>query len=180
MNKRLGFSLLLVTVFFVSGCGGVSRTTVKGKVTVAGKGPLTGGNITFVLASNEKIYGGGIINADGTYEVVTAPIGECIVLIDNSHLNTAGKTSAIPTVPVGPSIPGVPGKPGSSPGVSKAPKDTESKMGSSPSGIDAPGGTNPGKQTYMKIDELFSKLGSSPLKSTVTNGKATPSDFEVK
>lgn len=169
MKKLLGLTMLLGAVLLTSGCGGSNaRTAVKGKVTVAGKGPLTGGNITFALASDEKVNGGGIINADGTYEVLTAPIGECKVLIDNSHLNTAAKTKGMP------GIPGVGG------GVSKAPKDSEGKMGSAPKGIDAPMGSGPGKLTYMKIDDQFSKFASTPLKSTVSSGTATPADFDVK
>ena len=175
MKKLLGLSMLLGMVLLASGCGGNNaRTVVKGKVTVAGKGPLTGGNITFALASDEKINGGGVINADGTYEVLTAPIGECKVLIDNSHLNTAAKSKGMPVVPGGP---GMPGKTG---GVSKAPKDTEEKMSSAPKGIDAPPGSGPGKLTYMKIDDQFSKFASTPLKSTVSSGSANPANFDVK
>jgi hypothetical protein len=171
MKKKLGLSILLVAVLLTSGCGGNSRTTIKGKVTVAGKGPLTGGNITFVLASNQAVNGGGVINADGSYEVVTAPLGECKVLIDNSHLNTAAKNKGMPMVP---------GTPGTG-GVSKAPKDTESKMTTPPKGLkDAPPGVGAGKLNYMKIDDQFSKFESTPLKSTVGSGSATPADFEVK
>jgi hypothetical protein len=32
----------------------------------------------------------------------------------------------------------------------------------------------------MKIDDQFSKFESTPLKSTVRSGSATPADFEVK
>ena len=171
MKKILGLTLLVAGLLLAGGCGGPARTTVKGKVTVAGKGPLPGGNITFALASDEKINGGGLINADGSYEVVTAPIGECKVLIDNSHLDTASKTKGLPVVPGGPGMPG---------GTSKAPKDTEGKMGSAPTGVDATPGSGPGKLSYIRIDSSYSKFSSTPLKSTVTNGKATPSDFEVK
>lgn len=75
------FSLLAVV-----GCGGDPRAIVSGKVTVAGKGPLTGGTITFQATDNDKRVGLGTIDPDGSYRVIGAPIGDCKVVIDNSDM----------------------------------------------------------------------------------------------
>ena len=41
-----------------------------------------------------------LIKADGTYEVPDAPVGECKVVIDNSHLDPSSKKSG--TMPMAP------------------------------------------------------------------------------
>ena len=56
MNRSMLLVLLLGTVSWM-GCGGgapYSGTVIKGKVTVAGKGLLTGGTIQFVSVADSK------------------------------------------------------------------------------------------------------------------------------
>ena len=89
MNRSMLLVLLLGTVSWM-GCGGgapYSGTVIKGKVTVAGKGLLTGGTIQFVSVADSKAMSGGQIKPDGTYELADVPLGDCKVVIDNSHLN---------------------------------------------------------------------------------------------
>lgn len=149
------------------GCGSYGRTTVKGKVTVGGKGPLTGGAIQFVLVADPNVSGGGQILADGTYEVINAPIGECKVLVDNAHLGGAKSTG-----PVAPTVGGGPSRP---------PADSGKKMSEPPKGVEAlPGTAGTGGVKYIRIDPAYADKEKTPLKSTVSSGAASPSDFDVK
>lgn len=165
--QQIGRLLVLLTLISLVGCGGgQARTTITGKVTVNGKGPLTGGSIQFVLASDPKVIGAGQIKADGAYEVVDAPIGDCKVIIDNEYLSGRPKSNA-PMVP----------------GMARGPSaETGKKMSGPPSGLEAPN-TGPATMAgakYIRIDGNYSSVESTPLKSSVARGTATPSDFDVK
>jgi hypothetical protein len=69
---------------------------VTGKVTLPGGKPLTGGNITFTPVGGKGNAGSGQINADGTYQAVNVPLGECKVSIDNSTLKGAVEGKEMP------------------------------------------------------------------------------------
>jgi hypothetical protein len=103
---------VLIAALTALGCGGGDkRVALSGKVTVGGKGPLTGGNIRFVSTADPNRVGGGLIKADGTYEVTDAPVGACKVVIDNTHLDpNAVKAVNLPGMG-GPGMKGVPGAP---------------------------------------------------------------------
>lgn len=171
MTHLIRLSLLALAVITVSGCGGKpARTIVKGKVTVAGKGPLTGGAIQFVLASDAKVIGGGQIKADGSYEITEAPVGECKVVIDNTYMDTATASKGLPTT-----------GPGFGMGAGGGPKDMSAKTSAPPKGLDVPGGTmSVGTPRYIRIDPSFTKADSTPLKTVVTKSGANPADFDVK
>lgn len=148
----------VVVLLAFSGCSSApAQGQVKGKVTVAGKGPLTGGTIYFVSTSDSKLTGSGPIKSDGSYDVGNAPVGQCKVTISNESLKNAPGV-AIPTA----------AGPGSS------------KMGGPPSGLSIPGemGTMDSPK-YMPIDPAFSKAESTTLSATIKKG-SNSLDFEVK
>lgn len=147
--------LSLFAVVGLLGCGGGGgssgpKATVKGKVTVGGKGPLTGGTIQFIPASGN--FGSGIIKPDGTYTVGDAPVGECKVVVDNKNLKVAagnGKGA---------------GKMGTAPkGAIVTPEM---------SGSDAKG-------TFVSIDAEYTKAETTKLKATLKAGDNSV-DFDVK
>jgi hypothetical protein len=166
MNIRVKQFLVVVALVSLVGCSGEpARATVQGKVELTGKGPLPGGKITFALASNPEINAGGVIQADGTYEVINAPVGECKVIISNQHLGNS----------MGRGMPMVPGRPGGMRG------DVQARLSSPPAGVELPPNNRPAeKMRYVRIAEEFSRADSTPLRSTVTRSSATPSDFQVK
>jgi hypothetical protein len=96
-NHLLRFLGLAAALGLVVGCGSKGKSgnenvaTVTGKVTIAGKGPLPGGQITF-WGGKESATGS--IKSDGNYEDQNVPQGECKVSIDNTALKTAGATGA--------------------------------------------------------------------------------------
>jgi len=171
MNCRiplLGLLVILATV----GCGS-QRTVVEGKVTVAGKGPLTGGTIQFVLAADPKMIAAGQIRGDGNYEVIDAPVGECKVVVDNLHLKVGGSMPGM-----GP--PGRPGMPGS--GSAGPPRDSKQATGT-PEGV--PVDPEMGKTSasvgvkYVPIDPNNADPTTTTLKANVS-GSSHPIDFEVQ
>ncbi len=166
MNRSMLLVLLLGTVGWM-GCGGgapYSGTAIKGKIAVAGKGPLTGGTIQFVSVADSKAMSGGQIKPDGTYELADVPLGECKVVIDNSHLNPNKGSAAVRT-------PGM--------GGGKAPAAATAKMGAAPAGLQIPtAGSNPADAKFVAIDSSFASVDGTPLRhKVVPNGTA---DFEVK
>jgi hypothetical protein len=166
MNRAM-FFVLLTGIIGWTGCGGgapYTGTSIKGKVTVAGKGPLTGGTIQFVSVADSKAVAGGQIKSDGTYEIADVPLGNCKVLIDNSHLNPNKGSAAVRTPAMG---------------GGKAPAAATAKMGAAPSGLQIPtAGSNPADSKFIAIDSSFSTAGGTPLTHNVqANGTA---DFEVK
>lgn len=166
MNRVMVF-LLLTGIAGWTGCGGGSPyagTSIKGKVTVAGKGPLTGGTIQFISVADSKAVSGGQIKSDGTYEIADVPLGNCKVLIDNSHLNPNKGSSAVRT-------PGM--------GGGKAPAAASAKMGAAPAGLQVPtAGANPADAKFIGIDSSFASVDGTPLRhNVISNGTA---DFEVK
>jgi hypothetical protein len=175
----------LVLAAAVAGCGGEKRVAVSGKVTVGGK-PLTGGSIRFVSVADPNRSGGGQIKADGTYEVPDAPVGECKVTIDNSHLDpAANKTSGLPGMMgkggAGPGMKGMPAGPGMATGPKEADK---AKMGTGPKEADVASDMNAGKaehaaEKFIKLDPSFAKVESTPLTFTVEKGPNTK-DFDIK
>ena len=186
--RALGVVLLATGLLALAGCGGgkVGRASVSGKVTVAGKGPLTGGSITFVLISNENEVGGGNIKSDGTYEAVDVPVGECKVIVSNAHLNLSksgmgggmpggGMTGAGPGT--GKGMTGMGGPPAGGP-------QTADKMGNAPKGAEVDGKMGEGKDTgtpkYMKIDPTYEDAGTTTLRHTVNRGENPNSNFDVK
>ena len=172
---------MLAGMIALAGCGGSDgRGTVTGKVTVAGKGPLTGGSIQFISVADASLYGGGQIRPDGTYEVVDAPLGECKVVIDNKHLQVGGNT-------MGPKVPGGMGggmpTTGMGPKTGKAPAEASKQMNAAPKCVEVPSEMGKDSTTtgakYIKIDPNYAAAGSTTLKATVNRGTNT-ADFEVK
>jgi hypothetical protein len=199
--KTLVRSFILVAAAAVAGCGDKdARAPVSGKVTVAGKGPLAGGSIRFVSAADPNRSSSGQIKSDGTYMVPDAPVGECKVVIDNSHLDPNGSKGSAPPGAMGkgggmkgmpgagPGAGGMPGAGGSpSAGPAGAPKaDDKAKMGSAPKGAGAevPNEMNDGRaehsaEKFVKIDGAFTKPETTTLTFTVVKGENTK-DFDVK
>jgi hypothetical protein len=80
--------VFIVGLVGLMGCG--SRTaTVSGKITLPSGKPLPGGQITFQSISKPDIKATGEFSADGVYTLEHVPTGECIVLINNTHLKNA-------------------------------------------------------------------------------------------
>ncbi len=176
--RTLGVVLLATGLLALAGCGGggkAGRASVSGKVTVAGKGPLTGGTITFVLISNESEVGGGNIKSDGTYDAVDVPVGECKVIVSNAHLNLSKSGMG---GGMGGGMPGMGG-----PAVGGAPK-TGDKMGSAPKGAEVDAKMGEGKDTgtpkYMKMDPAYEAAGTTTLRHTVNKGENTNANFDLK
>ena len=194
---RLPSHLALVAVLLVAvvGCPNKDeRSSISGKVTVAGKGPLTGGGIQFVSVEYPNRVGSAVISGDGTYTVVDAPLGECKVVIDTTMFdpNALKGKEGLGTVGSGPGVPpgGNPGKtgaggpgPGSKtvPGVKGPPPKKEPEK---PKGIDLSPefGTSTKNTTplkFVKIEDGLNKAESTPLRATIERGQNTK-DFEVK
>lgn len=153
------FVYLVLVALAGCGSGDVPRTKVSGKVTHAGKGPLPGGTIQFVLASNPNYAGGAQIDPDGKYTVHDAPVGECKVLVDNLYLKPGGGAP-----------PMLPGKtPAKKPNKKiEVPKEVEKTPG---------GDANPGK--YVVLEGTYASAESTPLKVTLSSG-SNEKDFDVK
>lgn len=186
MMRLLGLSFL--TVALVSaGCSSKPATAiVKGKVTVGGKSPLTGGSITFELASDPKLVGSGVIKADGSYEVTEAPVGECRVRIDNQNLNPGARNNNLPGAGMGPGMgmPGMKGAVGKGPGFGKSKDVGKAGAGGPPKGLEVGGemnaeGSSSAGAKYMKIDPSYG-TEQSTLKATVKKGTNEGVDFDVK
>jgi hypothetical protein len=184
---RAVVSVALLIAFV--GCGKTDkRAPVSGKVTVVGKAALTGGNIQFISASDPNRIGAGLIKADGTYEVFDAPVGECKVVIDNTHLDSSAKKSNAPGMATGPGggMPGggMKGMPGGG-APQSAPKEADkAKMAGGPKGAEVANEMNQGKtehaaEKFLKIDGAYSKPETTSLKADIKNG-ANTLDFEVK
>ena len=184
--RALGLVLLATGLLALAGCGGgkAGRASVSGKVTVAGKGPLTGGTITFVLISNESEVGGGNIKSDGTYDAVDVPVGECKVIVSNAHLNLSksGMGGGIPGGGMpggGKGMPGMGGPPAGGGGAK-----TADKMANAPKGAAVDGKMGEGKDTgtpkYMKMDPAYEAAGTTTLRHTVNKGENTNANFDLK
>lgn len=177
------FSLVAVLV----GCGSDRRASVSGKVTVSGKGPLPGGSIQFISASEPNRFGGGLIRPDGTYEVLDAPVGPCKVVIDNSHLDpNRTKASGLPGMP-GPGMkppgPGIPGPGMPPPGIGQPPKEVLTKAGGIPKGVDIPSEMGVKSETsgqkYVRIDPAYTAVETTPLTFEVQPG-SNSGNFDIK
>lgn len=185
IGRRLAPALALIALSALVGCGGRSTTTVTGKVTVKGKDPLPGGNITFILESDPSVVGGGVIKSDGTFEVLNAPVGVCKVVIDNTNLNASAKSSGMPGAGPG-SMPGMMGapKPPAAAGAGAPPKAAQERMGGPPKGADVPGEMGAekdnGVKKYVKIDPTYTKPESTSLRHTVAAGENKGVSFDVK
>ncbi len=188
--RVLGVALLATGLVALAGCGGkVARASVSGKVTVNGKGPLTGGTITFVLISNENEVGGGNIKSDGTYEAVDVPVGECKVIVSNAHLNPSksGMGGGMPGGGMtgggmpggGKGMPGMGGPPAGGGGAK-----TADKMANAPKGAEIDGKMGDSKDTgtpkYMKIDPAYEAAGTTTLRHTVNKGENPNANFDLK
>ena len=178
----------LLALLALAGCGdsGVPpRGQVAGKITVAGKGPLTGGALRFELLADPKVFGSGQVTAEGAYECLDAPVGECRVVVENQYLQVGGSMPG--KLPGGGSMPGMPGMGGmtgaGAPGSGRPPADASKKMNSAPKGAEMPAemGATAGSvgAKYLKIDAKYASPTESPVKFTVTRGK-NAFDFEVK
>lgn len=184
MNRILS----LPTAFLLAaltGCGGDKRADVSGKVTVAGKGPLTGGTITFISAADAKRAASGVIAADGSYRVAEVPVGECRVTVDNSQFDSSSrKAGGMPGMgPPGSGMPGMKGMPGGgAPGAKGPSADAKAKMGAAPNGVgntSEMGSAETANAKYVKIDHAYATPEATPLKATVGTG-SNAIDFEVK
>lgn len=181
----------LVLLFVAVGCSRDGRVQVKGTITVAGKGPLPGGTIQFVSVADPTRIGTGQIRHDGTYEVPDAPVGECKVVIDNAHLDTASGMKSNPTgMKAGPPMgmkgaPGMPsGPPGGGPMGKGPPADATKKMSGPPKEAEIPGDMSATQEDskarkYVKLDSSYTKTETTPLKADVKTNSTT-FDFEVK
>jgi len=96
---RLAMICTTLTVIGCSGGGSGKTAVVSGKVTVAGKDALPGGDIIFTPVADPGKTLKGAIAADGTYKLPGVPYGELKVAVENSHLKslppTAGGTAAM-------------------------------------------------------------------------------------
>jgi hypothetical protein len=156
----------LAAVLVLVGCNFTpARAVVKGKVTVGGKAPLTGGTIQFVSVSHPNVVGGGTIQADGTYQVADAPVGECKVVIDNDHLNLKKKSN----------IPVAPGQVASK----GPPEDATKKTGTPPKVGEGTTGKADAGFKYIAINADYRSVEKTPLKTTVASGGSS-TDFDVK
>ncbi len=73
--------LVLVPVLLLVGCSAKEAAhKVKGKV-IYNNEPLTGGSVTFVSTADKLQRSTTLINADGTYEMPSAPVGEVKIAI---------------------------------------------------------------------------------------------------
>jgi hypothetical protein len=152
--KSVWLCMSFVAIATLLGCSPAPTTgQVSGKVTVAGKGPLTGGTIFFVSAADSKKAGSGTINADGSYDVPNAPLGECKVTIDNLALKSAAGGAPPPGV--------------------------GAQAGGVPKGLDISGMGAMGKTAYIPIDPSFAKSETTTLTATIGKGTNTK-DLEVK
>ncbi len=191
MKLSIRMALLAPLLALLAGCGGGDkRATVSGKVTVAGKAGLSGGIIRFISAENPNRIGGGTIKPDGTYEVTDAPVGECKVIIDNTHLDPSANKSSAPGMPgTGGGMPGMKGMPGGKqfggPGAG-GPKDADKeKMTGAPKGVEIAGEMGMGKtdhagEKYVRIDGAYSKMDTTTLKATINDNGPNTLNFEVK
>jgi hypothetical protein len=94
------FVVICATVILIGCSADVGKTgNISGKVTVAGKGPLTGGNITFTPATAPDKAVSAPIGGDGTYKTSAVPYGELKVSVDNLFLKSmppvAGGTASM-------------------------------------------------------------------------------------
>src|SRR5579883_1091389 len=184
--RRLSVLLFGVLALTAAGCGGKREvTTVSGKVTVAGKNPLPGGNITFYLISDPNQAGGSVINSDGTFEVVNAPVGECKVVVDNTNLDTSkpvmmmGGGMAKANANMG--APGMASK-AAPPGQSASSKE-KMKQASAKAAELAPemsAAKDTGTKKYVPIDPAFTKVETTTLRYTVNKGGDSNVTFDVK
>lgn len=68
-KSMLGVAVLSISVAGLVGCGGPSKSTVKGKITYEGK-PVDGGQISFSPTGGEEAAPTTTdVNSDGTYEL---------------------------------------------------------------------------------------------------------------
>ena len=104
-------SVSLLPFVLLAGCGSGSGvadlkgSNVSGKITVAGKGPLSGGTIRFVSATAPDKVITASIGAEGTYQVMGVAPGEYKVSIDNSALQSTTAAGGAPGMPVPKYIP---------------------------------------------------------------------------
>ncbi|HEX4606894.1 MAG TPA: hypothetical protein VH092_01690 [Urbifossiella sp.] len=167
LTVRIGSLIVLLAV---AGCGSSKppRAPVTGKVTVAGKAPLTGGAIRFEWVGDPTEVGSGIIDPTGAYEVSDAPVGECKVIIENAYLQAGAGGGG-----------GIMEK-----GIPQAAKQKVPPMKSTapPKDADMPpemATQSKGAPKYMRIDSSYSAAGTTPLKATVARG-TNSFDFDVK
>ncbi|MSR31396.1 MAG: hypothetical protein EXR99_07820 [Gemmataceae bacterium] len=158
------FPLLLMASMVIAGCASPKEDPprVAGKISVKEKGPLTGGTIQLVPLKGQ--HGAGIIRADGSYEVLDAPLGECKVVINNEALLRAGGSFITPSEKDGRGPGGL--KPGENPGLEKELART---------GL----GEKVGGEKYIPIDAAYASHETTPLRALIQPG-ANRLDFEVK
>ena len=176
--RSLAVLLFLPLAVVALGCGGGKHpaASVSGKVTVAGKTPLPGENITFALVADPTLVSETVIKSDGTFEAADVPVGECKVVIDNTNLDLSKKAATMP------GMPGMPGK--GPPGAGGPPPNVKGKMGDAPKGADVDPTMNAdkdaGAKKYVKIDPAFTKMESTTLRHTVVAGDSKNVNFDVK
>lgn len=142
------FLFAVTLTAFILGCqSGNSNTpsSVRGKVTYKGA-PVTAGTITF-YPKDGGMYPHNI-NADGTYEMTSLPVGEMIVTIETETANTNTK---MPTY--GPRGKG--GKGGKNP-----------MIGPTPEGAPPP----QAQGAYVKIPSKYAEKETSGLTVTLQRG----------
>jgi len=186
------FALGLAVLFALTGCNSDRRAPVSGKITVSGKGPLPGGNIRFVSVADPNRVGGALIKPDGTYEVPDAPLGECKVVVDNTHLDPNANKGTAPGTPgtggmpgAGPGMPGMKGAPAPPSIGGSGPKAADkAKMNSAAKGAEVTSEMSQGKadlsgQKYVKLEAGYAKAETTTLKADIKSG-ANTYDFDVK
>ena len=91
MRHTIRLATLAIALVVLVGCGvGTNRkpATVSGNVSLAGKGAVTGGNITFTPTSAPDKARTGAIKGDGTYSITDVARGECKVSVETASLKT--------------------------------------------------------------------------------------------
>lgn len=95
--------LTFVAILAAVGCGDSEpklgpTATVTGKVMLSGK-PLPGGRVSFQSATASNRIGSGDIKADGSYEAIGVPQGECKISVDNNFLKPKLNPTSADTPP---------------------------------------------------------------------------------
>jgi hypothetical protein len=141
---------LAVLILCQAGClKSTARTTVSGKVTFQGK-PVPAGTVSFF--ATDKRTSLAVINADGTYSMGDAPVGDVTITVQTPPRGMAGRLSGTTKPPPGMKMP-----------EEMIPKDQPAIV------------TDPSK--WVELPKKYADVQSSPLKYTV---KAGPQEHDIE
>jgi hypothetical protein len=134
-----------------AGCGtgnSLAPANISGGVTYNGKN-VPGGVVKFIAPDGSQYTGD--IGPDGTYAVADVPVGELIIVVDNSNLDPSkNPTAKSPDAARRASIQG---------------QQPPAGMGAGPTG------TGADDRKFIKIPEKYSNSKKSPLTLTVKAGR---------